>query len=596
MPVDVLPRYEEEARNRVATLPPSTIENFLDHLPVKKRASAYAPIPLRGGFRDNKQVTTKVRQKLFVTHIRGAARTKPEAPEWRVLGKLWRSYGEQLLGGTFGSALDVAAGAREEDTPGFAFCRFLMTEAGDRLCREDAETLILFSPFAGTDEMNVLVRSLGTREELEVKNLYKKIPAELDQLRADLEKTRADQAEAEKRLSELETTTAELRRRSASADEVAQLSSRLVDGERETQAAIGRMDAIAGQVADLLSRLKASEKASTNEFRELGERLDRSEATAGDVGVRLAELEETARRLRDELTGGQAIARLNRLEALVGVLMGDPPAPVPATSADKIPMLDPKGLGALLFNASAISATSLNPLLVLDAALRGRELPLLLGSLARELAESWIQVVGSRRTSLVTLDPTLLAFEELFPRGSRGQRAPLAPAVARALAEPDRISIALFDDLDPPSAGFWLPELARALRRPSAYGLPSNLLAIAVMDSPPGQLPLASQRLGELFPMALPGCKRATPRKPVVGELPLPMVIEPLSVGRAARVNAVRRAGSLTMSQQDADIVASALQGYLDTIDGAPAPSTNNQPLAYLGAALRLLQENSTGR
>ena len=125
--------------------------------------------------------------------------------------------------------------------------------------------------------------------------------------------------------------------------------------------------------------------------------------------------------------------------------------------------------------------------------------------------------------------------------GSRGKKAPLAAAFERASAKSEAV-VVLIDDLDPASAGFWLPELARCQRHPQRYGFPENLLFIAVIEAEATQMNLTGLRGGELFPLIFDDCdpRDAEPERPAAPfSLPSDLVQPPAaSTSWPARVQA----------------------------------------------------------
>lgn len=208
------------------------------------------------------------------------------------------------------------------------------------------------------------------------------------------------------------------------------------------------------------------------------------------------------------------------------------PEPASAPSAMEIPLapvIAPEALGGTLFLANPASNPGEPWLPLIEAALRARELPVLMGAMAREFGEVLLEVIGGHAPPVVLPDPTVLSLVELTPNGSRGAKAPLAPAFERAARAEGRVVVTLLDDLDPAAAGFWLPELARCLRRPGQYGFPDNLLVLAIVEADPGQMGLSLARAGELFPLVLDNGQRSDPagRPAQPFELPLGLIGRP---------------------------------------------------------------------
>lgn len=247
----------------------------------------------------------------------------------------------------------------------------------------------------------------------------------------------------------------------------------------------------------------------------------------------------------------------------------------------------PTRLGPTLFAASPASNEGDPWLLVMDAALRARELPLLIGPMAREYAEAWMGCVGGTSPYVVVADPTLLSLSELSPAGPRGSRAPLAAAFEQARSSDDRTFVILIDDPDPASAAFWLPELARCQRHPDRYGFPPNVLFLAVMEGDPRQMELTRARAGELFPMeflgGVPTSELATNTAPPF-DLPLDLVCPPHSSGgAAARISSFRNALAVTFKEERATALSAGMAAFVGFSKGAA-----RRPTKDLALGLRL--------
>lgn len=208
-----------------------------------------------------------------------------------------------------------------------------------------------------------------------------------------------------------------------------------------------------------------------------------------------------------------------------------PPAELEAGSTQPVSNIEPGALGAALFKASPATGKGEPWLLMIDAALRARELPVLMGPMAREFAEAWLAVAGGPSPPVLLSDPTLLSLADLMPGGARGQNAPLVSAFDRARREPERAVVALLDDLDPAAAGFWLPELARCQRQPERYGFPSNLLFLAIVEADPSGMGLSLARAGELFPLAIDVGDERAPTG-VLPETPLGLSLSMIAPGK----------------------------------------------------------------
>jgi hypothetical protein len=252
------------------------------------------------------------------------------------------------------------------------------------------------------------------------------------------------------------------------------------------------------------------------------------------------------------------------------------PAPRPISAAD---------LGPLLFAAGPAINPGHPRLLILDAALRARELPVLIGPFAREFAEAWLAVAGGEMPLSVMTDPTLLSIIDLTPRGARGDKAPLQEAFERARSRPDPV-VVLLDDLDPASAGFWLPELARSQRQPQRYGFPPNLLFIAVVEADASQMNLTQLRAGELFPLVFDDCEviDTSPSRPASPFTLTPEIMNgpATSTSWPARVSALEAALSVTFKADDAKSIAGELSDFLRCCKGRGALTPADGSLANL--------------
>lgn len=270
---------------------------------------------------------------------------------------------------------------------------------------------------------------------------------------------------------------------------------------------------------------------------------------------------------------------------------------VPRPPVSLVSPIARKALGPSLFQASPARNNGDPRLLIIDAALRARELPVLIGPLAREFAEAWLGVLGGATPLVLMTDPTLLSVLDLMPNGPRGERAPLAAAFARARAQADPV-IVLIDDLDPAAAGFWLPELARCQRHPERYGFPTNIHFLALIEADSRQMNLTQARVGELFPLVFSDCDPvgASPELPASPfALPLDLVQAPTaSTTWPARVSMFESALSASFPPDRARFLAAGLADFLQHCKGAaPAPNAEDGLGALLvKAALPLVRND----
>lgn len=274
--------------------------------------------------------------------------------------------------------------------------------------------------------------------------------------------------------------------------------------------------------------------------------------------------------------GGEADATLTAMSAPEAGRAPPQPPPRPIATGD---------LGPLLFTAGPASNVGHPRLLIIDAALRARELPVLIGAFAREFAEAWLAVAGGETPLAIMTDPTLLSINDLTPRGPRGEKAPLREAFVRAEARTGPV-VVLLDDLDPAAAGFWLPELARCQRHPERYGFPPNLLFMAVIEAEPSEMNLSQLRAGELFPLVFDDCdpNDGTPEWPAAPfDLTRELVAGPAaSTSWPARVAALEAALQVTFKVEDAKSLAAGLSDFLQHCKGGGAPPRGEGSLAAL--------------
>lgn len=358
---------------------------------------------------------------------------------------------------------------------------------------------------------------------------------------------------------------------------------------------------------------------------DLREAIEASRQTLGELEARIAKLKAQAEALGEvraeniEALHGQIDAMLERAASeparllaewigvsgfVVGSLGGGrdtaEPASVeasatPVSAHQTIPSED---LGLALIKASPASREGDPPLLIMDAAIRARELPVLIGPLAREFAEAWLGVAGGSPLAMLT-DPTLLSARDLTPMGQRGERAPLAEAFARARTGSAPV-IVLLDDLDPAAAAFWLPDLARCQRHPERHGFPANLHFMALIEADPRQMGLTRARASELFPMTFYDCDPAG-AAPVLPDtpfaLPRHLFCDPLGDGQwPSRVAAFERSLGVTHDHDKARALAASLAVHLRRGKGVDVSAIPPGSLeGQLDRAARLLVRDFDG-
>lgn len=266
--------------------------------------------------------------------------------------------------------------------------------------------------------------------------------------------------------------------------------------------------------------------------------------------------------------------------------------PIPLPLLDEIEQIAEAELGPALNGASPIRNEGMSRFHLMDAAVRGRELVVGVGPQAREVIETWLFSFAPLAVVARVADPTLLCFDDLLPTGSRGATAPLAVAIERANGAPNRAVVALLDDIDVAAGGFWLPQAARAMRRPHDHGLPANLFLIGLVEGEPSSFGLGLVRAGELFPLSFEDVARApnvTPR--AAREVPLALFSPPLALnGIDDRVAALAAAASYVFNDADAASLGKEFRAYLEWAKsgGDKPPETMSVAGALVVAALSM--------
>jgi len=355
-----------------------------------------------------------------------------------------------------------------------------------------------------------------------------------------------------------------------------------------------------------LEELKAQISGLQAEAEERAIRRDRDiEALGREIDALLQRAADEPARLLTEWLGvsGLIIAGSSSSPPVANEApsgLADTPLEKGSSDTNGAPVISPEQLGPTLFHASPGVNDGPPWLLIIDAALRARELPLLVGQGARDYAETWLNSVGGADPAVILTDPTLLSLSELTPFGSRGAHAPLAEAFARAERAGERPVVVLLDDLDPAAAAYWLPELARCQRQPARYGFPSNLLFLALLEANSKQMALTPARAGELFPLYLEGCASpdsvgALPE--VTYELPPDLIVPPArSTSWPHRIAAFERSLSVTFKAEKPRLLASGLASYLQyTKNSGQRPSGADGLAAQLIRAADLIIQDNPG-
>jgi hypothetical protein len=452
---------------------------------------------------------------------------------------------------------------------GKLFLEQLSADCGTSLPREDVELIFDFGPFPNHQGARELLQRFTSRSNIERERRIDSLPNEVETLQLGLLDLQKELEAVRGTLRSVGGIAEEARDRTwleTFKEDVLQAITRTRDLAENSLSAQAALKVELSQATQDLRRTGAAEK----EFRallsaELDQVKRKADLLARNASI-LSDDVQNARRVAD-VAAESLVLLQERLAARVSA----PTVSWASGEAHAIPSpparrLEPGFLANALYKASPARSSGLPPLLVLDAAIRARELPLLMGPFAREFAEAWLSVAGGMDPIVLLTDPTLLSLQELTPAGSRATRAPLAGAFTRAAAEPDRVVLVFLDDIDPAAGAFWLPELARALRQPNRFAFPANLLFLGVLEADPAHMALTSSRAGELFPMTFEDCKpiSSVPRltdKP--GELPLDLIVPPLGSSWVNRAEAFGKASQVTCNEDDVRRLKGGFTDYL---------------------------------
>ncbi len=364
----------------------------------------------------------------------------------------------------------------------------------------------------------------------------------------------------------------------------------LESAERFEATARQRLAAEQAQMRDDLSRDQTTLDAMRSEIaagEAVIEDVRRRQRTETAAFTRSLESLITRAKKEPAAYAAEWLARLGLDET--GAATSGTPAAFEVPPADAFEPIDEATFGRALMKASPIRNDGVPRFLLMDAALRARELVVGLGGGAREAIESWLADFAPLTFVARVSDPTLLGFDDLLPTGPRGPAAPLASAIACATAAADRVVVVLLDDVDVAAGGYWLPQAARATRRPADHGLPSNLFLIALVEGEPSSLGLSLVRAGELFPISFQDTVVSERERPqgLAQELPLRLFAQPLRMnGIANREAALAAAAAQTFNADDVDRIRAEFRAYLGWAkSGAAKPDETMMIARVISAA-----------
>lgn len=588
--------YSASARERISDK--EALSRFVELIPWSLRSKSYGLLPAPKGFQPRSEAGLRQKEREFVRALTRPAISTANGDKkiWNIFGVIWQTYAFDICGNDFSSltTLDGAAAATPDFHTARAYTKELIALLGrDRACVEVVERLFWGSPFPSYPEWQSEIGSLPTEAELTVR---------LERERM-LERLRRDVDELERVTKENGAGLAELRRAEATSAEklqtftgdLAKRATRDVEWDRRLNQLSGNFSSLTDGVTALGAMFEEATIATREEARalaQLTERAEKFDDTLSSLSKRVDEVEtlllSSLDDLRAELRSSSGRQSSPEVHGPNGADVE--PELLSRTNNSSLPSVqlieDSEALFSALINTFGPRGADIEHLSRLDIAVRSRELPVLIGPHAREVVEAWLLAATAGEPEVVWTDPTLLSLSELVPSGPRGSRAPLSRAFTRARAEPNRCVVVLFDDFDSAAAGFWLADLARAIRQPGRYGFPENLLCLAIYEGEPGQVRLPRQRAGDLFPLCIQ--KLSRPRSPDSAQQPTPrtaisraLVAPPRSSSRwQDRVEAFRAIAASLIPDDKLDQWVDAFANHLRHMkDGAPIP-TNGGTLA----------------
>lgn len=593
--------YSTSARQRISDK--DELARFIERIPWGKRTKSYGLLPTPKGFQPRSDAGLRQKERDLIKALARpiTSTTKVDKKIWNALGLLWQTYALEVFGDAFFSlsTLNTTVAVEPDLDAARAHSQELMELLGpDRVCGELVERLFWASPFPTYPELQSEIGALPTEAELttrlERERRLERLGDQIDELTS---KSTAHEAGLSDLRRATTTATEELRKLRADIDARA-----AQDAKRDARLSglVEHFDSLTAGVVSLgamVEELSVAAGGSTTALEAMTERSAAAGELLSNVTKRIDEVEtlilSTADELRTELasnaehqSSSEAAGRSaadDRQGFLIQTNIG---SSVPVELIE-----DAEVLFSALIDAFGSRGADIEHVSRLDIAIRSRELPVLIGPHVREVTEAWVLAAAAGDPEIVWTDPTLLSLSDLLPSGPRGGRAPLSRAFARAQAQPDRCVVVLLDDFDPAAAGFWIADLARAIRQPARYGFPENLICAAVYEGEPSQIALSRQRAGDLFPLCV--AKLSPPRstKPMRRTaIARTLLAPPRTSGRwQDRVDAFHTiAGALI--PDDLDQWVDAFTHHLRHMkDAAPLPA-NGGPLAdMLRAASSLI-------
>lgn len=588
--------YSTAARERISDK--DALSGFIERIPWGLRTKSYEILPAPKGFQPRSDAGLKQKEKNLINVLTKPINSTAKADRkyWDALGRLWQSDGITVCGGGFSSlsTLDNVVTAEPNLDAARAHFKELMELLGpDRASKEVAERLFWASPFPTYPEWQSEISALPSEAELiarlERERLLERLGRQVDELTskssfhetalADLRQVTATATEQLRELrADIDAGAVQDTKHDGPLGELVKQFEILTAGVKSLGATVEELSETTQQKGSALEALTEWSAAADKMLSSAINRIDEVETLILSTGDELrSELKSNADHQTATVDAGGIVAD-NRQKFLVRTDSG---SPVPVELVG-----DPEALFSALIVAFGSRGADIEHVSRLDIAIRARELPLLIGPHAREVSEAWMLAAAAGDPEIVWTDPTLLSLSELLPSGPRGDRAPLSRAFARALAQPERCVVVLLDDFDPTATSFWIADLARAIRQPSRYGFPENLVCVAVFEGEPAHIALPRQRAGELFPLRID--KLSPPRVPKLAQQPAlrtaisrALLAPPRASSRwQDRVEAFRSVASALIPDDKLDQWVDAFANHLRHMkDAAPLP-TNGGPLA----------------
>lgn len=291
-------QYCDEAKLRVAQQGSKELQAFFDELPASERALAIKPLPAVDGFRKNSSAEVKERTKKFINVLVHASdpRFRNHDIEWGVFGWVWGYFAFKKFGDSF--FLDPTELNAMGPSGAQHFLQELIRRCDESICdRETIEKLLLYGPFADSEEASKLVGTLPSRAKLDQELELSRLPN-----RVTILSERVDALEVS-----LDSNRQEL-------DKVAFRMSSAGESSSRLEEKVGVIDAKLEELRDssLLSTKEVDRKLSL-----VRQELSEAVSLSGVYGERLDSISsgerDSARRIDEVLVSLTALERSVRL-------------------------------------------------------------------------------------------------------------------------------------------------------------------------------------------------------------------------------------------------------------------------------------------